>query len=162
MSEAIIEACVDAMFVVDGDGYVQMINSAAAEQFKHEREELMGTNLATMISMEDGDWAESGSEILKQCLDISGGGTKKVELLARRRDGSTFPAQIGFRKVQLAAEEETPWHKIGADDKALYCGSVHDLTEHRRVLQLKAEQTKAEALLFNMLPAEIGKPGPHR
>ena len=47
-TEGLIEASLDAMFAIDQEGRVRMVNDAAVKQFQWSREEFLGQNIVSL------------------------------------------------------------------------------------------------------------------
>jgi two-component system, chemotaxis family, CheB/CheR fusion protein len=95
---AILNTASDAIFTMDQQGKIEIINWATEALFGYTRDELIGQHASLLIpstfggdrSVNFNDFAESGqSQIM---------GTVR-EVVARRKNGSLFPAEIAMSKV---------------------------------------------------------------
>jgi two-component system, chemotaxis family, CheB/CheR fusion protein len=95
---AILNTASDAIFTMDQQGKIEIINWATEALFGYARDELIGQHVSLLIPSTFGgdhcvninDFAESGqSQIM---------GTVR-EIVARRKNGSLFPAELAMSKV---------------------------------------------------------------
>jgi PAS domain S-box-containing protein len=89
----LLEAAPDAMVVVDHDGCIVLVNVQAEKRFGYHRDELLGQPVADIIP--EGfaerliaDDLRSAADALDQQIGTG------IELVGRRKDGSTFPIEI--------------------------------------------------------------------
>jgi PAS domain S-box-containing protein len=89
----LLEAAPDAMVVVNGAGEIVLLNVRAEKQFGYHRDELVGQKVTNIIP--EGfaerliaDGTRTAAEALAQQIGTG------IELIARRKDGSTFPIEI--------------------------------------------------------------------
>jgi PAS domain S-box-containing protein len=130
VSNAYLEAALDYVVIADASGRVVEFNSAAARAFGYTRDEAVGRTLAELIVPPSlrarheeafARYVETGEET------IFG---RRIELTARRADGSEFPVELTLTRV--------------AGEPLLVCGAIRDITERRRadreLLRLADEQ----------------------
>ena len=121
----IVESSDDAMFCIDEKGEILLTNDAAVKQFGHSKKEFIGSNISMICNAKD---APQHGEYLDRYVET---GEKRVmgkkrELLAMRKDGSTFYIELGLTEVNLGG------------GKFIFCGFVKDITalrSHRRSLE---------------------------
>jgi len=121
----IVESSDDAMFCIDERGQILLTNDAAVKHFGHSKKEFIGSNISMICNAKD---ASHHGEYLERYLKT---GEKRVmgkkrELLARKKDGSTFYIELGLTEVNLGG------------GKYIFCGFVKDITDmkrHRRSLE---------------------------
>jgi PAS domain S-box-containing protein len=89
----LLEAAPDAMVVVDHDGCIVLVNVQAEKRFGYHRDELLGQPVADIIP--EGfaerliaDDLRSAADALDQQIGTG------IELVGRRKDGSSFPIEI--------------------------------------------------------------------
>ncbi len=89
----LLEAAPDAMVVVNEGGDIVLLNLQAEKQFGYRRDELIGQPVKNLIP--EGfaerliaDGTRSAAEALAQHIGMG------LELIARRKDGSTFPIEL--------------------------------------------------------------------
>jgi PAS domain S-box-containing protein len=138
----LLEAVPDAMVCVDADGRIAVINAQAERLFGYARDELIGQPVEILVP----DQARKVHQLHRAGYIADprsrpmGAG---MELAARRRDGSTFPAEIS-----LSASWQSPG--VGADAKfPELAGDFH-----------RSEFGQLARLLTNTLPCR--RDGPAR
>jgi len=77
---AVVDSAPDAILTIDDEGVIQLANAAAGREFGFTPAELTGQPVAGLIESRD-VWAEAWRAALN-------GETKRLELVARRKDGS--------------------------------------------------------------------------
>jgi len=114
----LLEAAPDAMVCVDSDGRIVLVNAQAERLFGYPREELSGQPVEILIP----DAVKAGHPALRAGYAADprprpmGAG---LELSARRRDGTTFPAEISLSALDT-------------DQGLLVSAAVRDVTRHRQ------------------------------
>jgi two-component system sensor kinase FixL len=117
--QALLDAAVDAIIMIDHRGTIQTLNRAAERLFGYPSAEVVGRNVSLfmppdMARAHDGHIARY---LATRAPHVIGRGR---EVDAMRRDGSLFPAQLS---VGLVPGSEPP----------RFVGLVHDLTQRREV-----------------------------
>ena len=138
-SVGLLEAAPDAIVCVAGDGRIVLVNAAAERLFGYRREELAGqplevlvpdANKAVHLGLRAGSIADPRPGPMSAQMDLAG----------RRRDGSTFPAEISLSAVDT-------------DDGILVMAAVRDVTERlklraqRERLKMRTERERLERQL---------------
>ena len=95
---AIFDQGPDAMLVVDDDGRIQRANARVRDLFGYEPDELVGSPVDVLVP----DAVENHSKLVASYFDDPqlrpmGAG---LELRGRRKDGSTFPVDVGLSPVE--------------------------------------------------------------
>jgi len=115
----LLEAAPDAMVVVNSSGEIALLNVQAEKQFGYRRDELLGQKIKSIIP--DGfaerlvaDGTRTAAEALAQQIGTG------IELIGRRKDGSTFPIEIMLSPLESA-------------DGILVTAAIRDITERKRV-----------------------------
>ncbi|KAL3790496.1 hypothetical protein HJC23_012052 [Cyclotella cryptica] len=112
----ILDASFDALFVItEEDRIIQMVNQKSCDVFGWTREEFIGQNISMIMT---NDVAAHHDQYVENYLAT---GVKKMigkqrEIVAKRKDGSTFPAALGLAEPQAAG---------------LICGFIRDLTQEK-------------------------------
>lgn len=91
----LLEAAPDAIFEVDGHGQIILLNHAAERMFGYEREELLGSNVDTLVpTAMRGTHADHRASYTNhpQTRPMGTG----LELKAQKKDGSLFPVEISL------------------------------------------------------------------
>jgi protein-histidine pros-kinase len=136
---ALLESAPDAMIIVDGSGTIVLVNAQAERLFGYERHELLGqpVELLVPVKYQRPHARHREGYVGRPHSRPMGHG---VELSARRKDGSEFPAEISLSPLQ------TP-------EGTLVASAVRDLTarkaaeaERARLLQERAAQAEASRL----------------
>jgi PAS domain S-box-containing protein len=115
----LLEAAPDAMVVVNSSGEIALLNVQAEKQFGYRRDELLGQQVKNIIP--DGfaerlvaDGTRTAAEALAQQIGTG------IELIGRRKDGSTFPIEIMLSPLESA-------------EGILVTAAIRDITERKRV-----------------------------
>ena len=124
---SIVDSAVDAILVIDRRGRIAAFNAAAARLFGYEPGEVLGRNVT--ILMPDPDHHQHDGDMSRYLAtgEIIGIGR---EVAGRRKDGSTFPAQLTVGEMTIAGE-------------TMFTGIVHDLTAR---VQLESRLREQAAL----------------
>jgi PAS domain S-box-containing protein len=121
---ALLEAAPDAMACVAANGRIALVNAQLERLFGYRREELIDQPVEILVP--DAVRAPHCGLLAGYVADpqprLMGAGT---EMAGRRRDGSTFPADISLSAIDT-------------DDGVLLAVAVRDVTERRRVKDLEA------------------------
>jgi len=131
--QALLDACVDAIVIIDHGGVVNTFNEAACRIFGYRRDEVLGRNVSMLMSA-----ADSGrhDDYLRHYLATGEARVIGVgrEVVARRRDGSEFPVSLAVGRIAGA-------------EPARFVGLLHDLTPRRHEEQQRrtAEEAVREA-----------------
>src|SRR6266704_2325629 len=126
----LLEAAPDAMVCVDSDGRIALVNAQAERLFGYGRDELVGQPVEMLVPdavrpVHPGHRA--GYVADPQPRPMGAG----KELAGRRRDGSTFPAEISLSAIDT-------------DEGILVTVAVRDVTERIEV-QAERERLKTRA-----------------
>jgi PAS domain S-box-containing protein len=126
---ALLDAAPDAVVCVTGEGRIALVNTQAERLFGYTRQELAGQAVEILVP----DAVKAGHPALRAGYAADprarpmGAGT---ELSGRRRDGSTFPAEISLSAIDT-------------DDGALVMAAVRDVTDSRH-LWAERERLRAQ------------------
>ncbi len=115
----LLDAAPDAIVLVNEAGRIVMVNVEAQRLFGYEPEQLIGSLIETLVPdrYRAGHPARRASYATDPRTRPMGAG---LELWARRRDGSEFPAEISLSRMQLAEGTFTTT-------------AIRDVTQRRRV-----------------------------
>lgn len=133
-TQALMEAAVDAVIVIDFKGRMQAVNEAACRTFGYRTHELLGENVSILMAEPD---RSRHDEYLARHLETGHARIIGVgrEVIARRRDGSSFPVRLSVGRVP----ESTP---------PRFVGLIRDITAERdATAALKTERDRARAYL---------------
>lgn len=122
---AILETAVDAIITIDQTGLIEGVNPAVERLFGYSPSELIGHNVAILMPSPERERHDGYLGAYERT------GQRKVigvgrEVSARRKDGSTFPADLAVSQLDLGAGRR-------------FTGVIRDLTERKRIDQLKDE-----------------------
>lgn len=125
--KAILQTAVNGVVSIDEKGQIHLFNPAAEELFGWKSEEVIGRNVALLM---EPSLAQEHDHYIQHYLTT---GEKKIigkgrEIIALRKDGTTFPAHLAVGHNQLSG------------NKHLFVAFIADIT-----LQKKAEQELLQA-----------------
>jgi diguanylate cyclase (GGDEF)-like protein/PAS domain S-box-containing protein/excisionase family DNA binding protein len=130
---SVLRASLDAIVSIDAHGTVLEFNPAAERMFGYERGAAIGADMVDLIVPPK--HREAHRRGLRRLLD--GGGERmldqRVELRARRADGSSFPVELAITRM--------------SGSTATYTGFIRDITDHKLVEQERAERIVRQALV---------------
>ena len=130
---AILESSLDAVVAMDHLGRVVEYNPAAERIFGYPRESAIGVELAELIIPPD--QGEAHRRGLASYLSTGDGPVlgRRLELTARRSDGTEFPVELAITRVQL-------------DGPPLFTAFIRDITDRVRYeAELHRAKEAAEA-----------------
>jgi PAS domain S-box-containing protein len=116
----------DIILVIDKDGKIIEANDSAADSYGYSRDELFGLHLWDLFA--DSSHPMTGSEQMEE--DARDG--LRFEGINRRKDGTTFPAEISASLVEMG-------------DKSIYQYIIRDITERKlkeKILQESEQQLR--------------------
>lgn len=96
--EAIWDSAFDAIITIDGEGVIETINRAAEKMFGYSGAEMIGQNVKLLMPS---PFREQHDGYLRHYRDTGQARILDVprELVARRKDGSTFPIDLSVTQV---------------------------------------------------------------
>ncbi|MFO7883106.1 MAG: PAS domain-containing sensor histidine kinase [Kosmotogaceae bacterium] len=106
-----IESSFNGIALADHDGKLFYVNPASLQMWGYDEQEVLGRHFTDF-------WESDGFEGLKEYLNNQGGWIG--ELNGKRKDGSTFPAQVAISVVK--DEKQSP---------CCYVGSFFDITDRK-------------------------------
>jgi two-component system sensor kinase FixL len=127
---ALVESAVDGIVTLDESGVILSVNSAALRMFGYEPSEAIGRPLDLFVPQA----AQPGS-FLTDWPAAKDAAPESGDLLARRKDGSSFPLELTIG--------EAPF-----DGGRLFIGFLRDLTERRRA---EAQMSKLRIDRFDLM-----------
>jgi two-component system sensor kinase FixL len=130
-SQALLDAAVDAVILITHRGIVEAFNLAAVRLFGYPAEELLGRNVALLMTQSD---AQAHDEHLARYVStgqahILGMGR---EVSARRKDDTVFPVFLSVGR-------------IGNTDPPRFAGFLQDLTVRNQAMAAMNEGREAES-----------------
>jgi PAS domain S-box-containing protein len=138
--KAIVETAVDGIITIDEEGTVESMNPAAERIFGYTHEEVVGQNIAILMS--EPERAEH-SHYLEEYLRT---GRQKIigtirEVRGRRKDGSIFPMELAVSETRLGV-------------RRIFTGIVRDITDFKRAIEERLRllnELEGERALLNSL-----------
>jgi two-component system, LuxR family, sensor kinase FixL len=136
--DAVMEAAVDGIIVIDADGHVQTYNKACERLFGYAAADVIGKNVKMLMPSPDHERHDNYLDNYKRT------GVRKIigigrEVTGKRKDGSTFPMDLSVAEVRQG------------DDHA-FVGIIRDITERKRA---EAELREREARLSTILDTAV-------
>jgi two-component system, LuxR family, sensor kinase FixL len=146
---ALLDAAVDAIILIDPRGLITRFNLAAEKMFGYREDEVRGRNVSMLMpdpyqSQHDGYLHRYETTGERRIIGIG------REVTALRKDGSTFPIDLSVGEFNT---DEAPQHRRGEDKTSAhgFVGIIRDLTERR------AQTREAEALRMRL--THVGRIG---
>lgn len=123
---AMFEAAIDGIIIIDHNGLIERVNPAAARIFGYTPSEIIGHNVRILMPS---PFRQEHDGYLRNYLST---GVRRIigigrEVKGLRKDGSIFPMRLAVSEVKLA-------------DRILFTGFIHDITE------IKEAQAEIQAL----------------
>ena len=136
----LLEAAVHAIVVVDERGEIVLVNPAAEALFAYDRGELIGESVEILVperfrDSHGGQRRRFTSGALTRRMGIG------LDLVACRKDGTEFPAEIGLSRIQTAGG-------------VLISAAISDITERKSA---EVELAQLAAIVESSDDAIIGK-----
>ncbi len=126
--QAILNSEFNAIMTIDRQGLVESVNLAAVKMFGDSVDGMIGQDFNRFVLPPDGH-ARNGSSRSYLEMGLARMPGYSLEVVARRQDGSTFPADLAVSEIA----------HLG-----LYCGILRDLSEHKRLEREVSEATAFE------------------
>jgi len=126
----VLGIAVDAIITIDDRGKIESVNPATERLFGFTQQEMVGRNV-NMLMPEP--YRKQHTRYIDKYLRTGEGRVIGVgrEVRARRKDGSTFPADLAISEIRL-------------DERRLFTGILRDITDRRRleadVLRIAGEE----------------------
>jgi PAS domain S-box-containing protein len=119
LTNKIIDASFDALFVINERGIIQMVNQKSCDVFGWVREEFIGKNICMIMGEEH---SSNHNEYLSRYLHsgVKNMMGKEREVEARCKDGSKFPCLLGLNEVG-----------VGDGSERVFCGFIRSLTKEK-------------------------------
>lgn len=132
--QALLDATVDAVVLIDHRGTIESFNRAGERLFGYRADEVIGRNVSTLMTQPDATSHDAYMARYQSTgvAHIIGVGR---EVDARRKDGSTFPAMLSVGRVS-------------GSDPPRFVGLLHDITLRREAMAaLRRERDRASTYL---------------
>ena len=126
----LLEAAPDAIVGVDRDGRIALANAQAERLFGYTREDLIGQEVEILVP-DAARVVHPGHRSTYFANPVPRPMGADMQLAARRKDGSQFPAEISLSAIET-------------EEGVLVSAAIRDVTERREV-QAERERLRAEA-----------------
>ncbi len=136
-AQAIIDAALDAVLLMDAEGNVAEWNPAAERIFGWKRDEVLGCEMAALIVPER--YREAHRRGLAHFL-VTGEGPvlgRRLEICAIRRDGEEIPVELSISPLP-------------GSDRKLFVGFIRDISQRRAIDTELAERANLSSLRANV------------
>ena len=142
--KAIVETAVDGIITIDEQGIVESMNPAAERIFGYTHDEIVGQNVATLMSEPERD---EHNQHLEEYLRT---GRQKIlgtirEVRGRRNDGSLFPMELAVSETRLGV-------------RRIFTGIVRDITEFKKAIEALKDADQRKDQFLAMLAHELRNP----
>ena len=118
--QTILDSSLDAVLVVDTDGFIHQFNGAAEKVFGYTSAEVIGGNLTDLIIPEEYRRAhEIGMQRMRDRGETRLVGRGRIEIEAQRKSGAIFP-------VELSIEE------VVSDDEIYFVSFIRDISDRKQ------------------------------
>ena len=129
---AILEAAVDAIITIDGEGIIESVNPAAVELFHHSRDEMVGRNVNFLMPE---PYKSRHDDYMRRYAET---GEPKIigigrEVVGLRADGTTFPMHLSVSEFHV-------------DGARFFAGIIHDLSSRKEAEAVLRRAYKMEAV----------------
>jgi diguanylate cyclase (GGDEF)-like protein/PAS domain S-box-containing protein len=145
-TQAILDAALDSVVIIDHNGLVLEFNQAAQATFGYSREEIVGRELADLVVPPEyreahrralARWTEEGPQ--------PGAGAllgRRIDVEAMRSDGSVFPAELAIGRVDVPGPP-------------VFTASIRDISD-RRDAEARVRSTELRyRMLVERLPLSV-------
>lgn len=143
MVRSITDGLIDGIVTINKQGIIQRVNPKVKTLFGFDESELIGRNVS--ILMPEPYATEHDSYLARYFAHGASYAVGRArEVTGKRKDGSTFPVELGVSEIQM-------------DGETLFIGSLRDITEQKRsqaqileqarILQMHYEEQQREAEL---------------
>ncbi len=125
-ADVVLDAVVDAIVTIDAAGQILTVNRAALQMFGYTESQIMGQPLVVLMPEPYRSAHEAYVERYMAGGDAGIIGIGR-ELVAQRKDGSTFPIYLAVSEIQ-------------AEDGVYFVGIIRDLSEQKHAQDILLEQ----------------------
>jgi len=132
MLQAVLETAVDGIILIDADGLIMTFNPACERLFGYRPDEVLGRNVKMLMPPAYSDHHDDYIANYKRSGEAKIIGVGR-EVFAQRKDGSVFPIYLSVGKTRR-------------QDKAVFVGILHDLTERRATEEQLRRSQRMEAI----------------
>jgi len=121
--KAILDTVIDGIVTINGRGIIQSFNPAAEELFGYQADEVIGQNVKMLMPE---NYSKEHDGYIHNYIET---GDAKVigqgrEVEAQRKDGSTFPMELGVSAVDF--------ENNGSPESMMFVGSIRDISARKQ------------------------------
>jgi len=132
MFKTLLESAAEAIMLIDGHGYIKLINATTLVMFGYTREEILNHKLELLLPyFAKILFLKDSKNFLNRLQSISSGNT--LEVIGRRVDGSEFMVEMSLTRVNLPEGE-------------FLLGLLTDITHRKRLEEQLRHAQKMEAV----------------
>jgi len=158
--QAMIDVAFDSVITMDDAGTVLSVNRAAERTFGYSAQEMIGRELAPLIIPES--LQEAHRSGISRYLRTGRGPIvgRRVELTARRRDGSEFPVELVVTRPDIPGERIFYGYLRDLTARNVAEAALHRLADEQAALRRVATAVAAEndpGRLFALVSEEVGR-----
>jgi two-component system sensor kinase FixL len=132
--DAVLEAAVDGIIVINADGIVQTYNKACEGLFGYAAREVIGRNVKMLMPSPDYERHDSYLDNYRRT------GKRKIigigrEVVGKRKDGGTFPMELAVAEVREGGDHA-------------FVGIIRDISERKRAeTELRERESRMRSIL---------------
>ena len=141
---ALLDAAVDGIVIMDADGRIEGFNASAERLFGFSPEEVTGRNVGMLMS-EACRSEQEDTPVLQLRLRKPNLVGSSRELVARRRDGTTFPVELAVGEVRSQVPR--------------YVGIIRDISERKEIERRLTQREHELRLTIENAPIPIATVG---
>jgi two-component system sensor histidine kinase/response regulator len=134
----VVDAAVDGILTIDERGTIESLNQAALRTFGYSADELLGRNISVLMPS---PYRDEHDRYLANYLRT---GQRKIigigrEVVGRRKDGSTFPADLSVSAVPLG-------------HRRIFTGIIRDITQRKQAEESLRESERLYRAIGESIP----------
>jgi len=155
-----VHAVQDMFIVLDGDNRILETNEAAQKAVGYSAEELRGMDARDLRALDQTDEDDRQAEALAKA-----GGLTEVRTVIRRKDGSTFPAEVRVSAFELDGRTYRQAMGVDISDRVKLEQEVLRLARVKRSLQAATSillRARSEAEIFDQICTSLVEFGDYR
>jgi PAS domain S-box-containing protein len=137
----LLESAPEGIMIVDGDGHIVLVNVKAEEMFGYKQAELLGQPLEILLPDRF-----RNAHVRHRADYLSNPQSRPMglgpDLVGQRKDGTEFPADIGLSFIETK-------------DGILIMSFITDITEHKQIEEILAQERNLLRTLIDNLPAFV-------